>query len=577
MAVSIDSPKYFVGTGPISFSQLQSTFGDATPDKTDVKFSDYLRDTSDNENPIVPDSTENADISATKENLSLETFRDSNKHYHVTFTGTAAQKEFQAHFNNNLTKNIPKKLNIGTEDGNTEGKLVSGNAATYAATLTSSGNIRNMDMNVNAQGAVYGAAGSIDGSTKSVSGTVTITDTSGEILISNNSGISIIVERYNDLPAGSEGTEGHPVGDIGYFITFSQINNPSVSLNVLDTATRASGLTASDNSIAVSSGYPQTISGTKFKAAFDMTNSQGPGLQSTYVRSWSFTFSGTVDTGGAGGGALYLNTGNASRNFNFAIKDGGKVWGGGGGGHPGQGAPSKSVSCNFVAVNFSIRNASVPAVWKWQPGYTVPHVVNAGNGRGCGRKFRGTGIPGPGPGYNTSGGPLRGWASTTGRRGGGTCQKTWWQHYSGYSYSVPQPNRSKVVQNNSPQPSRTLYTPAGIGGIGGPGQGWTGDAGGSIQNASAGNPGYGGGTVNCSSLRYNYPPGSTTSSMQSKAGKRVSFSGGSAVTGSGGKGGDGGTWGQTAGGAGGDAIKHNGSIFFSGTGNSTKLKGRFSN
>jgi len=576
MPVNIDTQNYFA-SGEISFQDLKNNFGGGDAEGKNIKFSDYIRDTSDNREPIVPDSTENSDITDTEENLSIETFRNSNKYYHVKFTGIEAQKEFQTHFNNNLTKNIPKKLNIGSEDGNESGQLVSGNAATYAGTLTSSGNIRNMDMKVNAQGIVYGAAGSIDGSTKSVSGTVTITDTAGEILVSNTSGVSVVIERYNDLPAGTQGTEGHSVGSIGYFVTFSQVNNPSISLSVLDTATRASGLVASDNSIAVASGYPQTISSTKFKVAFSMTNSQGSGLQATYVNSWSFTFSGTVNTGGSGGGALYLNTGNASRNFNFTIKDGGKVWAGGGGGSPGSGTPSRSVSCNLTTYRHGVRNAYVPPNRHWEPARSVGVTVTSGNGRGCGRKFRRTGIPGPAPGYNTSGGPMRGWWSTTGRGGGGQCANSYTITYDGYNYSVAQPNRTNIDQIIGSAPTRTLTAPGGVGGPGGPGQGWIGGVSGSIQNASAGGPGSGGGSVNCSSQRYVYGPGSYTSSMSSKVGRRVNYGGGQTSTSAGNPGGPGGDWGKSVGGPGGTAIKHNGGITFNGTGNSEKLKGRFSN
>lgn len=171
--IDIDSPLYF-NSGEISFQQLKNTFGGGDAEGKNIKFSDYIRDTTDSkpaEDIIVPDSTENSDIPDTKENLSIETFRDSNKYYHVTFTGIAAQKEFESHFNNNLTKNIPKKLDIGevdaTEGGNTTGTLVSGDFEQYAATLTTpsiSGgdekqNIRNMRMNINPHSAIYGAAG----------------------------------------------------------------------------------------------------------------------------------------------------------------------------------------------------------------------------------------------------------------------------------------------------------------------------------------------------------------------------------------------------------------------------------
>ena len=162
--INIDSPLNFT-SGEISFQQLKNTFGGGDAEGKNIKFSDYARDTSDNEDPIVPDSTENFDIASkdfsdsndTVEDLSIETFRDSNKYYHVTFTGIAAQKEFESHFNNNLTKNIKKRLDIGSSDGTTAGTLVSGDNTQYAATLTTE-NIRNLNMDINEKGAIYGAA-----------------------------------------------------------------------------------------------------------------------------------------------------------------------------------------------------------------------------------------------------------------------------------------------------------------------------------------------------------------------------------------------------------------------------------
>ena len=127
----------------------------------------------------------------------------------------------------------------------------------------------------------------------SISENVNVTDTQGSIVIGNFNAGTITVTRYND---GVTGTEGHAVGSIGYFVDVSNVENLNLSVTVLDTATRGSGLTASDNSIALSTGYPQTITSKRFKVAFDMTNSQGPGRQATYARSFQLSISG--DDGG---------------------------------------------------------------------------------------------------------------------------------------------------------------------------------------------------------------------------------------------------------------------------------------
>ena len=137
------------------------------------------------------------------------------------------------------------------------------------------------------------------GTVETVSGTVTVTDTRGTITIDNDTGIPIDVQRYND---GATGTEGHTVALIGYFVDVDNVNNASISIPAVNNRIRGSGSIAADNSIALSSGYPQRQSPTRFKLAFDMTNSQGPGRQATYVRRWNITFNATRNVGYVDGG-----------------------------------------------------------------------------------------------------------------------------------------------------------------------------------------------------------------------------------------------------------------------------------
>ena len=125
---------------------------------------------------------------------------------------------------------------------------------------------------------------------------VDVTDVRGSISVGTFSGGSVTVTRYNDLPSSASGTEGHPVGSIGYFVDITYASEFGFGVSVSDTATRGSGLIASDNSIAVSSGYPQTISSTRYKIAFDMTNSQGAGRQATYIRSFAISIASNQAT-----------------------------------------------------------------------------------------------------------------------------------------------------------------------------------------------------------------------------------------------------------------------------------------
>lgn len=150
MAININAPQYFTGTGSISFSSLSSTFKGATAPLTNVRFSQFRRDT-ESEQPIVPDATENANIPTAGE-LSARDFRNSINKYNVTFpsTDTESNVQFHTYFNNNLNKNVQKVLYL-------EGKAVSSDVDKFAAEIKTSSSVRNL--NVNITGDVYGAAG----------------------------------------------------------------------------------------------------------------------------------------------------------------------------------------------------------------------------------------------------------------------------------------------------------------------------------------------------------------------------------------------------------------------------------
>lgn len=124
--------------------------------------------------------------------------------------------------------------------------------------------------------------------------TVDITDNNGTITVGTFNPGTVTVTRYN---LGVSGTEGLQVGSIGYDVTittstqYPKTDPPLVRLrySVLDTATRASGATVADNSIALATptnAYPEQTTNKEFRIAFEMTNSQGPGEQATYVRSF---------------------------------------------------------------------------------------------------------------------------------------------------------------------------------------------------------------------------------------------------------------------------------------------------
>jgi hypothetical protein len=86
MSISVTKQGPYFTSGSISFSQLRSTFKETGSGS--ISASEYRRNTDRNErNPIVPDSTENENIS-TGSNLSLSQFRNSVKRYYATQSGT---------------------------------------------------------------------------------------------------------------------------------------------------------------------------------------------------------------------------------------------------------------------------------------------------------------------------------------------------------------------------------------------------------------------------------------------------------------------------------------------------------
>jgi hypothetical protein len=170
--LSIDGP-YFT-SGPIKFSDIKSTFGGGN------NFGSYKRNTSsDATNPIVPDATENANISDDK-NLRFGAFRNSVKSYTATQSGTddnsginhdtypnhpgfrmgnyfTSANEYGPagtgiQWNGNLNKNIKKTVNITGTCGSVD---IRGPAAQIDA-----GTVYNLTINVS--GSILGAGG--DGS-----------------------------------------------------------------------------------------------------------------------------------------------------------------------------------------------------------------------------------------------------------------------------------------------------------------------------------------------------------------------------------------------------------------------------
>ena len=85
MSISVTKQGPYFTSGSISFSQLRSTFKETGGGS--ISASELRRNTNPNEkNPVVPDSTENENISSGS-NLSLSQFRNSVKRYYATQSG----------------------------------------------------------------------------------------------------------------------------------------------------------------------------------------------------------------------------------------------------------------------------------------------------------------------------------------------------------------------------------------------------------------------------------------------------------------------------------------------------------
>lgn len=155
-AVVTKAGPYFL-SGPISFSSLRNTFKETASGQ--IKASELKRNTSSTEeNPIVPDCTENADISSSS-NLSVSQFRNSIKYYYITQSGLDLNFDItNQSWNNNLNKNIKKWLYIS-------GTCASNSTSSAAAILT----VTTFNLTIDVFGLIYGAGGA-GGTSTTISG-----------------------------------------------------------------------------------------------------------------------------------------------------------------------------------------------------------------------------------------------------------------------------------------------------------------------------------------------------------------------------------------------------------------------
>lgn len=160
MAFNTTQTKYF-SSGDISFSQIKNTFGGNT---NNIKASDYLRNVGSNVDwdlnqiiPKVPDSTENAAVS-TDDDWTTSSLRNTINEYNVIQSGNDEELSFTSAdtgtWNGNLNRNILKNFSI-------TGTVYADEISKYA--LAMSGDLYNLEIDVESNGKVYGEGGAAGG------------------------------------------------------------------------------------------------------------------------------------------------------------------------------------------------------------------------------------------------------------------------------------------------------------------------------------------------------------------------------------------------------------------------------
>lgn len=161
MTATVSKAGPYYATGEIKFSSLRSNFraqvrkqtydGSETfiSDSSQIKASDLRRITStSNSNPIVPNATENANIS-TGSDWKTSQFRNSIKYYYITQTNTNTNFDIPSQsWNSNFNKNIRKIMFIVGTCGS--------NAPSTAAALSNS---ISHNLTIDVYGGIYGASG----------------------------------------------------------------------------------------------------------------------------------------------------------------------------------------------------------------------------------------------------------------------------------------------------------------------------------------------------------------------------------------------------------------------------------
>jgi hypothetical protein len=200
MTATVTKAGPYYSSGSISFSSLRLNFKESASGS--ISASELRKNTSTtNTNPIVPDATENSDISSST-NLKLSQFRNSIKYYYITQTGTDINFNISAQtWNSNLNKNIRKWIFMNGTCGSNSISLY---AASFDATT--------YNLTVDVSGGIYGAGGP-NGTSTTISG-----GNGGSALYINSSGgnnIVLFLRNTANIYGGGGGGEKGSTGSSG--------------------------------------------------------------------------------------------------------------------------------------------------------------------------------------------------------------------------------------------------------------------------------------------------------------------------------------------------------------------------
>ena len=302
MAVNVTKTSHFTGGAgnPISFSQIRAEFGGST---TNIKASTYLRNDDaavdwDDESTItsrVPDATENSSV-ATDNDWSVDSLRDTITNYLVTQSGTNTELSYSdsdsTTWNNNLSKNVPKTFDV---TGIVHADSVADDALRF------SGDLYNLEIEVDQNGAVYGQGGSVGGN-------------GGDALYVNNTYTQrdVKIRSYGKIWAGggggSSGSDGTKGSDLACY------NSTNVTSANDSNCTRSNAYAANPN------GVRSRCRGGTYRRGqgWDSTNMKGYhcGNGTTF---YCTVYSNFTQTGGGKGNGGNGGVGKGWSNRNIAI------------------------------------------------------------------------------------------------------------------------------------------------------------------------------------------------------------------------------------------------------------------